>query len=80
VTHPTPLRPLHGSALPAHPVRPKSMTSVPLSGEGRAALESMVLSVFTDMTNAGRTFQSALSAVYLTGLQHGSAISEEERQ
>ena len=27
---------------------------------------------FTDMTNAGHTFQSALCAIYLSGLKHGA--------
>lgn len=38
------------------------------------AATKIALDIFTDCTNVGVPFQEALLAIYLSGLQHGSAL------
>lgn len=46
----------------------------------RVALTEVALSIWADCTNAGQPFQAALLAVYLSGLQHGAALSPQTKQ
>ena len=39
-------------------------------------IEKFALEIFTDCVNAGRTFQDAITACYLSGLQNGIEISK----
>jgi hypothetical protein len=48
------------------------MSSVVLDHEILEALTGVALSIFTDCANAGKTFQDALLAVYISGVEHGS--------
>lgn len=41
------------------------------------ALVNVAVSIFTDCTNVGVSFQDSLLAVYLSGLQHGYATTQE---
>lgn len=41
-----------------------------VSHEQKAALEEVAISTFADMVSAGHTFQSALAAVYYSGIVH----------
>lgn len=72
------LRPMHRSVLQRQVsargfrVRPIGMQTIAMTDEQRQCMESIALSIFTDMTNAGATFQQALASIYLSGLQHGA--------
>ena len=69
------LRPQHFSvrAKPGRAIRPRTMESIRLPEDGREALEEIALGIFTDMVNAGMNFHETLTAIYLSGLQHGAA-------
>jgi hypothetical protein len=54
------------------------MSSVPVTPEQREMLERQAISVFTEIVNTGRSFQEALAAVYLTGIEHGSSLVKDE--
>lgn len=51
-----------------------------LPPEHREFLEEMALGIFTDMVNAGSTFQQALSAIYVSGMQNAIEASSERQQ
>lgn len=55
------------------------MKRAPIDDEVREAFEEIALEVFADMTNAGATFQQALVAIYLSGIQHAVAASSREQ-
>lgn len=76
-----PLHPIHSSVrgertkyMP-HP-RPYKMDRMGVTNEQRELFESIALSIFTDMTNSGRSLQETLSAIYLSGIKH--ALHKEE--
>jgi hypothetical protein len=48
------------------------------SPEHKEAATRIALSIFVDCSNVGIPFQEALLAIYLSGLQHGSALSKEK--
>ena len=74
------IRPLNSFAR-AGQLRPRGMTRMPdVSAEEVEALTRIALGIFADMTNAGRSFQDALLAIYLSGLQHGVAALREKEQ
>ena len=66
------LRPLHSSVARERLHRVYGMSRIRLNEEQREFAEGLALSIFTEMTNAGHTFQSALCAIYLSGLKHGA--------
>lgn len=66
----TAINPQHRSML-GRTRRPRNMASVRLPEEVRVCVERTALDIFADMTNAGWSFQAALLAVYLSGLEHG---------
>jgi hypothetical protein len=53
--------------------------------EAISEIQSMVLEIFADLTNAGYPLQQVLLAIYLSGLQHATSIlakrgtSDEQR-
>lgn len=49
------------------------MERIRVPTELHEGLANIALSIFTDCANAGQPFQTALLAIYLSGLQHGSA-------
>lgn len=57
-------------------IRPRNMSSVLSDEATRESLERISLDIFADMTNAGSTFQQAIAAVYLSGLQHATELSK----
>ena len=69
-----PLTPLHPSIRGLNRT-PLEMSSVVLDNETLEALTGIALSIFTDCANAGKTFQEALLAVYISGVEHGSQAS-----
>ena len=71
------LQPVHNS-LHGKRMKPYQMERAP--GMERAQYEAMVniaVSIFTDCSNVGVSFQDSLLAIYLSGLQHGSALKED---
>jgi len=57
--------------------RPRDMDAAHIPHELSEGLTQIALDIFTDCANAGVPFVDALAAVYLSGLQHGSAIKGE---
>lgn len=54
---------------------PRGMDKVKIGWESKQAMTKVALSIFTDVTNLGYSFQDAVLAIYLSGLQHGAALS-----
>lgn len=54
---------------------PRGFGVMPVTDEQREMLERLAVEIFTDMTNAGHTFQAALLAVYFSGVQHAVETS-----
>lgn len=75
------LHPMHASlyrgARRVASVRPLNMDRVQMPDSLRTGLTDIALKIFTDCTNVGVPFQDALLAIYLSGLQHGAAINQE---
>lgn len=68
------LHAIHHS-IPLGGVLPRRMTKMRLSADQATFVEQFALSIFTDCVNAGRTFQAAITACYLSGLQNGLALA-----
>lgn len=71
------LQPVHYS-MHGKRMTPYHMERAP--GMDRAQYEAMVniaVSIFTDCSNVGVSFQDSLLAIYLSGLQHGTALTKE---
>ena len=60
-------------------INPRNMERLPCTHDQSAALMNVALELFADVCNSGHTFQEALFAVYLSGLQHGSALAKEAK-
>lgn len=74
------IRPLHHSIAGRAPRLPNNMERMQVPAEMREGLTNIALSIFADAVNAGQPFQQALLAIYLSGLQHGAAITKESVQ
>lgn len=57
---------------------PRRMERVYLEREQSEAVERTALGVFSDCVNIGLTFQEALSAVYLSGVDHALSARKEQ--
>lgn len=60
-------------------LRPSGMSTLKMDAESIECLHRISMSIFADCTNVGVPFQEALAAVYLSGLQHGQALTKEVR-
>lgn len=69
------LHPIHFS-LAGKRRLPRNMDRIIAPRERVDDLTKVALSIFVDCSNSAVPFQDALLAVYLSGLQHGSAIAE----
>lgn len=69
------IHPIHHS-LAGKRITPRRMDRLNMDREHYEVGISIALSVFADCTNVGVSFQDALLAVYLSGLQHGAALTE----
>ena len=58
-------------------MRPSSLERIKLPPGLKEDLGELAIDVFTAASNAGQTFQEALLAVYLTGLENGHAAGCE---
>ena len=56
---------------------PRGMTRTTMPEDQREFLDNYAISIFTDCVNAGHTFQAALSAIYLSGLQNGLELAKD---
>lgn len=68
------LHPIHHS-IPLGGITPRRMSKIRMTPEESAFVEKFALSIFSDCVNAGRTFQDAITACYLSGLENGLALS-----
>lgn len=60
-------------------MKPRTLTRLTMPIETKECLGGLATSVFTEASNAGETFQEALLAVYVTGLENGrSAVTGEK--
>lgn len=75
----TELHPVHWSVLatPLGRVTPRDMSRIKLPPGMKDELTNIALSIFADCSNAGVGFADALTAVYLSGLQHGAKAQQE---
>lgn len=71
------LHPVHNSVIRRGRITPNRMDRIAIPDEMREALTRITIAIFTDMSNANQSFQDALLAIYLSGLQHGQAITSE---
>ena len=58
-------------------LHPYNMAPLPCSEEHAHSLDMIALSIFTDCVNAGATLQESLTALYLSGLHHGSELKKD---
>jgi hypothetical protein len=72
------LRTRHSSMIGRSMTRVRDMSKINMPPEIRESMETISLQIFTDMANAGHSIQAAILAVYLSGLHHGSALTEEQ--
>ena len=68
------IHPIHRS-VPLGGIKPRRMESTRMTAEQVEFIERFAMSIFTDCVNAGRTFQDAIAACYLSGLQNGIALT-----
>lgn len=59
-------------------MRPATMERIKMPHGLKEDLGELAIDVFTAASNAGQTFQEALLAVYLTGLENGQAATTEK--
>lgn len=58
-------------------VRPR-LTTILLPNDLKATMTRVALDVFSDSVNGGTTFQDAILAVYLSGMDAGLKLNQEE--
>lgn len=70
-----PIRAQHPS-MRGKSILPHKFTRHRLTDEQITFIDNYAIGIFTDAVNAGHTFQAALAAVYLSGLQNGQAFAQ----
>jgi hypothetical protein len=60
-------------------MKPRTLTRLTMPLGTKECLGGLATSVFTEASNAGQTFQEALLAVYMTGLENGRAAVTGEK-
>lgn len=71
------LNPIHSSVMKKRTIRPHDMERIAVTTEQRETVERVALGIFTDMINAGATFQETLAAIYISGAKHMAAVSTD---
>lgn len=61
-------------------MRPATMERIKMPHGLKEDIGAIAIDVFTAASNAGQTFQEALLAVYLTGLENGQAAAKEAKE
>lgn len=56
---------------------PVNMKAIEIPDDLKQDITTIALSIFTDCVNGGKTFQDAILAVYLSGIDHGKHGGEE---
>ena len=59
-------------------VGPSDMGRVYMTNDGAETVQRIACDVFTDCVNSGLTFQEALSAVYLTGVENAISAKKDK--
>ena len=59
-------------------MRPRGLDRVVIGREMKESLGEVAVEVFTVASNAGQTFQEALLAVYLTGMENALAAKSKQ--
>ena len=77
------LRPMHPSVIKKRTVytgsiRPNGMEKLVVTSEQREVVEKVALEIFTDMINAGATFQETLAAIYVSGAKHMAFVCKDQ--
>lgn len=74
------LRPVHASLRQQQRrygiVRPHNMTRINIDADSLEAMQRIALSIFADMSNAGAGLHDAITAVYLSGINHGALCTK----
>lgn len=71
------IEPVHHS-LKGLQTTPYSMARTNIDWEHYEAMVNVAVSIFTDCTNVGVSFQDSLLAIYLSGLHHGATLTKEK--
>ena len=68
-----PIRPMHRSMIGSQGWSrpPVGMTAIAIKDELKHDITKIALSIFSDCVNQGKTFQDAILAVYLSGMENG---------
>lgn len=80
------IRPLHASQRRQNASSPAGMVGAKVPHALQSEIEAAALAIFVDMSNAGFSFQEALAAVFVSGLNSGaltqaaSAMAAEKTQ
>lgn len=72
-----PIRPIHQS-MNGKRMTPYHMERLGMDRDHYETGVNIAISIFADCSNVGVSFQDALFAIYLSGLQHGAALSGEQ--
>lgn len=70
------LGPIHFS-IAGKRMLPRNMERLGMDREHYEEGVNIALSIFADCTNVGVSFQDALLAIYISGLDHGATITKE---
>ncbi len=70
--------PIHHSIRPTSIRTPYNMDRIVIPREMVEAMDAIALDIFADCTNVGVPFQDCLTAIYLSGLEHGSTLRKEQ--
>lgn len=60
-------------------LRPNDMKLIKVDDDMGKAMHDIAASIFADCCNAGMPFQSALTAIYISGLNHGSCAQKDKQ-
>lgn len=60
--------------------KPTDFNGIKLTDDQRELVSRLAVSTFTAMANNGHTFESCLSAIYLTGFENGQAVAKEAQE
>lgn len=71
------IRPIHHSIKPGYVRTPNGMEQVQLSSEAKEELTKIAIQIWEDCINKACTFQDALLAVYLSGIENGASAAKE---
>jgi len=68
--------PIHHSVIGKR-ILPRDMDRAKMDRDNYEGAVNIALSIFADCTNVGVSFQDALLAIYISGLNHGATITKE---